>query len=371
MKLSISFVALIATASSVVAHGVITTPSPRVVGSANQAACGTGAYTVLKSDKAGPIENAVAKIDSSFDAQACQLFFCKGYQLEDNIKNTRKYAPGTVVPIHVDLIAHHTGSANVSVVNLATQKTIGQPLFLWPVYANDSLGPSAWPKNETDFEITIPDLGSQCSTVGACAIQWWWYASKPQLGFTQPHKELKMSISFATTILLSSATSSGSMTAISTTSSATPTLPNGAKTRGNTLAAAIAVSALGILVVGICIFALLMVMRRHKKQTDSLPIDLEQTVNAETTISGPLDLQKGGLRTLTLPHRTVSKFGPTFAPPQQASKNVGLRVLALPELAKSRKTSTSNNALRSERTQLPLTAISKPLPSYQVVARPS
>ncbi|KAL4258683.1 hypothetical protein AB1N83_007174 [Pleurotus pulmonarius] len=180
-----------------------------------------------------------------------------------------------------------------------------------------------------------------------------------------------MSISFATTILLSSATSSGSMTAISTTSSATPTLPNGAKTRGNTLAAAIAVSALGILVVGICIFALLMVMRRHKKQTDSLPIDLEQTVNAETTISGPLDLQKGGLRTLTLPHRTVSKFGPTFAPPQQASKNVGLRVLALPELAKSRKTSTSNNALRSERTQLPLTAISKPLPSYQVVARPS
>ncbi|KAG9225514.1 hypothetical protein PLEOSDRAFT_1109843 [Pleurotus ostreatus PC15] len=178
MKFSVSLVSLVAAASSVAAHGVITTPSPRVVGAANQAACGTGAYTVLKSDKAGPIENAVAKIDSSFDAQACQLFFCKGYQLEDNIKNTRKYAPGTVVPIHVDLIAHHTGSANVSVVNLATQETIGKPLFLWPVYANDSLGPSAWPKNETDFEITIPDLGSQCSTVGACAIQWWWYASK-------------------------------------------------------------------------------------------------------------------------------------------------------------------------------------------------
>lgn len=70
---------------------------------------------------------------------------------------------------------------------------------MWPVYANDSLGPSAWPKNESehcldtmidyietdllaseaDFEITIPDLGSQCSTVGACAIQWWWYVWAP------------------------------------------------------------------------------------------------------------------------------------------------------------------------------------------------
>lgn len=32
-------------------------------------------------------------------------------QFEDNKSNTRVYKPGTVVPFHVDLVAHHTGYA--------------------------------------------------------------------------------------------------------------------------------------------------------------------------------------------------------------------------------------------------------------------
>jgi len=40
--------------------------------------------------------------------------------LEDNLSNTRVYKPGTVVPFSVDLEAHHTGYANVSVVRPST-----------------------------------------------------------------------------------------------------------------------------------------------------------------------------------------------------------------------------------------------------------
>ncbi|KAL0948194.1 hypothetical protein HGRIS_010802 [Hohenbuehelia grisea] len=177
MSRLLSALSLCALFVSVLGHAVVTTPTPRAIGSANQAACGTGVYNSLKSDKTGPIEFAVAKIDSGYNAAACHLYFCRGLQFDDNKSNTRKYAAGTVVPFHVDLVAHHTGRANVSIVNLATQKTIGAPLLVWPVYANESLGPSQWPKNETDFSVTVPNLGSQCATAGACAIQWWWYAT--------------------------------------------------------------------------------------------------------------------------------------------------------------------------------------------------
>ncbi|KAJ6600142.1 hypothetical protein B0H10DRAFT_719127 [Mycena sp. CBHHK59/15] len=159
------------------AHGAVTSPTPRVIGAASLAACGTGAYTVLKSDKFGPIENAVKKIDSAYNATACHIYFCKGYQLEDNVKTTRVYAPGTVVNMLVDIEAHHTGHANVSIVNLVTQTRIGAALMNWPVYANDSLGPPDWPKNETDFNITIPALGTACAGPGLCAIQWWWFGN--------------------------------------------------------------------------------------------------------------------------------------------------------------------------------------------------
>ncbi|KAF8063596.1 hypothetical protein FPV67DRAFT_1701541 [Lyophyllum atratum] len=197
----------------VAGHGIVTTPTPRAIGNANLAACGTGANKVLKSVESaithssrwkpkamgycrlwvtrelwvmtdstvyGPIENAAAKVDAGYNATSCHLFFCRGLQFEDNKSNTRVYKPGTVVPFHVDIEAHHTGYANVSVVNLATQKPIGAPLFLWPVYTNNSLGPADWVKNETDFSVTIPDLGTQCSKGGACAIQWFWYAYNVQ-----------------------------------------------------------------------------------------------------------------------------------------------------------------------------------------------
>ncbi|KAF5344463.1 hypothetical protein D9758_014127 [Tetrapyrgos nigripes] len=161
----------------VAAHGAVSTPTPRALGSAALGACGTGAYNVLNSDKYAPIENAAKKVDANYDEAACHLFFCRGAQLEDNLSNTRVYKPGTVVPFSVDIEAHHTGYANVSVVDLAAQLPIAR-LFTWPVYANDSLGPSQWPKNETSFNVTVPDLGGRCASAGACAIQWWWYGTQ-------------------------------------------------------------------------------------------------------------------------------------------------------------------------------------------------
>ncbi|KIM29349.1 hypothetical protein M408DRAFT_328976 [Serendipita vermifera MAFF 305830] len=141
--------AILLQADYVLGHARITSPTPRA------------------------IENSVAKIDSTTNKTACHLYFCKGAQYADNVSNTRVYAPGTNVTFHIDIVAHHTGTA----VDLATQKTIGSPVFLWPVYANNSVGPANWPKNESDFSIIIPStLGTKCQTKGSCAIQWWWWA---------------------------------------------------------------------------------------------------------------------------------------------------------------------------------------------------
>ncbi|KAJ7366121.1 hypothetical protein DFH08DRAFT_948172 [Mycena albidolilacea] len=174
MKLFSQVLLSLSLVAAAVAHGTVTTPTPRALGPANLAACGIIVNTILKSDKYGPIENSAISPGPTYNATACHLFFCRGYQFEDNVNNTRVYAPGTSVPFHVDMEAHHTGFANVSVVNLATQTPIAR-LFTWPVYANDSLGPVDWPKNETDFTVVVPNLGTQCAKAGQCAIQWWWW----------------------------------------------------------------------------------------------------------------------------------------------------------------------------------------------------
>jgi hypothetical protein len=63
-------------------------------------------------------------------------------------------------------------SKNVSVVNTATNLVIGKPLISWTDYTKGSWTP---PTNETQFSVTIPtDLGTKCSTAGACVLQWWW-----------------------------------------------------------------------------------------------------------------------------------------------------------------------------------------------------
>lgn len=116
------------------------------------------------------------------------------------------YAVGDIVSWAINLVAHHTGYANLSIIDTATNSAI-ESLYVWDVYANSSVGPSQWPADESGFslfysqrrapfpdvqtvffcvlnrlsaafEVTIPDVASQCAEAGACAMQWYWYATE-------------------------------------------------------------------------------------------------------------------------------------------------------------------------------------------------
>ncbi|KAF8154912.1 hypothetical protein B0H34DRAFT_676606 [Crassisporium funariophilum] len=178
--LKLSFLPLASLFTVALGHGLVTTPIPRSFGQAALAACGSGAFKSLTSDLTGPIENAAKAADSGFNAAACNLFFCRGAQFADNTDKVNVFQTGQKVPFLVNIKVRHTGVANVSVVDLNTQTPIGQPLFNWPVYTDTSIAAANAPKNETDFSVTIPDLGTRCQTAGSCAIQWWWFASNGQ-----------------------------------------------------------------------------------------------------------------------------------------------------------------------------------------------
>ncbi|KAK8192504.1 hypothetical protein M8818_007674 [Zalaria obscura] len=164
-------------AATVHGHGFITSPSPRTPGSAMEAACGQQVYNNQASDMYGNIQGMlqVAASQSDYDAAACDIWLCKGYKYADNTANVQTYTAGEVVPIVFDIRAPHTGVANVSIVNTATNTVIGSALKSWDVYASTA---STIPDDEKNFSITIPsDLGSDCSTAGDCVIQMYWNAA--------------------------------------------------------------------------------------------------------------------------------------------------------------------------------------------------
>ncbi|KAL4818485.1 chitin binding domain-containing protein [Aspergillus spinulosporus] len=158
------------------AHGYISSPQPRMPGSAMAAACGQQVYNNQAADRAGNIQGElqVAASQSDYDADACHIWLCKGYQFDDNKDNVQSYTAGETVDFVIDIVAPHTGVANVSVVDTASNSVIGSALKSWDVYASTATGVT---EDETNFSITIPDnLGSQCSEAGACVLQWYWYA---------------------------------------------------------------------------------------------------------------------------------------------------------------------------------------------------
>lgn len=60
-------------------------------------------------DLAGPIENAMKSVDSTYK---CNAYLCRGYQYEDNQDNVRAVKAGDVLTFHIDLVAgHHPGYA--------------------------------------------------------------------------------------------------------------------------------------------------------------------------------------------------------------------------------------------------------------------
>ncbi|KUJ21369.1 uncharacterized protein LY89DRAFT_681896 [Mollisia scopiformis] len=162
--------------TSVSAHGFLTSPQPRMPGSAMEAACGTQVYDNQASDNYGNIQGElqVAASQTDYNAAECDIWLCKGYKYADNTDNVQSWTAGQVVDMTFDIRAPHTGYANVSIVNTATNTIIGDMLLYYSDFADNA---KTIPANETSFSITVPnDLGDTCSTAGACVLQHYWNA---------------------------------------------------------------------------------------------------------------------------------------------------------------------------------------------------
>ncbi|KAJ3166758.1 hypothetical protein HDU88_003242 [Geranomyces variabilis] len=161
----------LALAGGALAHGLISSPAPRGPGSAYKAACGSTIFNTMSSDPAGNVQDLLNKRDAGFDSTKCNLWLCKGFQLDDNRDKIQKYSPGQVVPIAFDIRAPHTGTANASIVDLKTNTLLGKELIYFADFASTH---HVIPDSNRNFEVTIPDLGNKCATAGDCAIQFFW-----------------------------------------------------------------------------------------------------------------------------------------------------------------------------------------------------
>jgi hypothetical protein len=176
MKQFTSALAIASIVSLVNGHGFVTTPKARQPGTAMGAACGQQVLSNQGSDKYGNIQGElqIASNQNDYKAEECDIWLCKGYKFADNKDNVQSYKAGQKVDFTVDIRAPHTGVANVSVVDTASNKVIGKPLISWDEYASTATGVT---DDETNFSVTIPDdLGSQCATAGDCVLQWYWFA---------------------------------------------------------------------------------------------------------------------------------------------------------------------------------------------------
>ncbi|KAF9890391.1 hypothetical protein FE257_006059 [Aspergillus nanangensis] len=176
MKQVGSVLALAGLVSLAHGHGFVTTPKARMPGDAMVAACGQQVAINQESDNYGNIQGElqVANGQNDYNDPKCDIWLCKGYKFADNKDNVQSYSAGQTVDFVVDIRAPHTGVANVSVVDTASNSVIGSPLKSWDDYASTATGVT---EEETNFSITIPDgLGNQCSEAGACVLQWYWFA---------------------------------------------------------------------------------------------------------------------------------------------------------------------------------------------------
>ena len=111
-----AFVSLLLFSISVSAHGSVSSPIPRSPGDAMKSVCGSTVTGILSSD-INTNQQALAqnshKADGGF-TDACQLYLCKGTQFEDNSANVESYSLGQTVDFTVNIVAPHTGVANVS-----------------------------------------------------------------------------------------------------------------------------------------------------------------------------------------------------------------------------------------------------------------
>lgn len=165
---------LLAIAGLVSAHGEISSPKPRRSGPAMIAACGQQAANNMGNPQ-GNVQGILqtARNQADYNPAECNVWLCKGFKYEDNTANLQSFTAGQTLDMRITIGAPHTGVANVSVVNTATNSVIGQPLISFTDYASNQRGIAP---NNTAFSVTLPDVSSQCGTPGACVLQWFWDA---------------------------------------------------------------------------------------------------------------------------------------------------------------------------------------------------
>jgi hypothetical protein len=141
------------------------------------AACGQQVFNNQASDSFGNIQGElqVAASQADYDEAACNIWQCKGYKFEDNAAaNIQSWTTGQKVDFRFDVRAPHTGYANVSIVETATNKILGDMLVVYDNFADNARPTSA---NDTAFSFTVPGgLESTCAKAGACVVQHFWNA---------------------------------------------------------------------------------------------------------------------------------------------------------------------------------------------------
>ncbi|KAK4033335.1 hypothetical protein C8A01DRAFT_19700 [Parachaetomium inaequale] len=153
-------------------HGFIASPPARRPGNAYKAACGEQPFYQQSSDINGNVQG-IQQVVGADKTDACNLWLCKGFVLEDNTDKVQSFALGQTIDFQINIAAPHTGYANVSVVKTSTNAMIGIPLIEFDNYASNA-GVSA---NNSAFSVTLPSsLGSDCATAGDCVLQWFWNA---------------------------------------------------------------------------------------------------------------------------------------------------------------------------------------------------
>ncbi|KAJ0162081.1 hypothetical protein CTA2_5142 [Colletotrichum tanaceti] len=154
-------------AAMVSAHGNIVNPPARGPGAAMSAACGEANVQAVTKDPTIPIENLTSP------PATCQASLCRGAKFEDNAANVQTFKAGQVVQMKVSISIPHEGHMNVSVVDTASNRVVGQPLIVFDSYADEKL--AQLPANNTDFSVTMPNLqAGTCAKGGQCVLQWFW-----------------------------------------------------------------------------------------------------------------------------------------------------------------------------------------------------
>ncbi|KAF1919519.1 hypothetical protein BDU57DRAFT_512656 [Ampelomyces quisqualis] len=172
MKSYSAAVALAGFVSSVAAHGYISSPTPRQPSEGLKAACGDQVFNQQSSDKYGNVQGSLQNLQGAHPD--CRMWQCKGIPF-DNAGEIFDYTPGQTIPMQIEIRAPHDGVANVSIVKVSSDTVIGQPLISWDEYALTSSPISAHP-DWTSFDITMPDVSTECANAGDCVIQWYWDA---------------------------------------------------------------------------------------------------------------------------------------------------------------------------------------------------